>query len=217
MISIILGVGAFIGMLLYFLKDVKELREKGKSYHGVGDYVFPSMIAFLIGVVAWMVVDCVMSIPAGQIMLETKTSSVRISSTEIIALNDSSSTNGHFFLGCGSVDEEEWYVYYTEGKYGYKKNKVSADDPYRPVYLKYISEGETAHVDEYAVVTRRVLKEKNFFFSLFAYNKVAKYEIGDEISVTRSTRNGTKNADAVRYEIFIPEGSIKEDYVVDME
>lgn len=217
MIGIIMGVGVFVGMLIKLFKVEKKAREKGGKNNGMFDYVISSVLAFLIGAAAWVVVEFIMFIPARQIMFETETKSERISSTEIIALSDTSSTDGHFFLGCGSVGEDEWYVYYTNTKYGYKKNKVSADDMYRPVYLKYIGEGETPRIDEYAQVRREVLKEKSIFLSLIGYIKVAKYEIGDVIDVTYSTRVGTQNADAVRYEIYIPEGSIKEDYNIDME
>lgn len=222
MIGIIIGVGVFIGMLTKLTKVEKRRRDEGWKNNGAFDYVISTVFAFLLGAAAWVAVEAIMALPAEAIMTDKIKCSEMIKSEEIISLKDGYLTEGNytnvFFLGHGSVKEEEWYVYYTNTEYGYKKNKLSADDNIRPVYLKYVGKNEKPHIDEYAVVTRTVLKEKSIFLSLIQYIKYAKYNVGDEISISYSTFNGRgEGASAVRYEIFIPEGSIKEDYVIDME
>ena len=218
MIGILVGVAVFIGMLINGIKaerksEMKERREKDR-----GSYVIVAVVSLTTAALAWAVTELLMYFPARWSMIETTQSSELIKSEEIISLRDTSALDGNFFLGCGSVGEDEWYVYYTETEYGYKKNKVSADNSARPVYLKYISEGESPRIDEYGWVTRKVLKDKSFFLSLFGYIKLSQYNVGDEISATYSEYGlGGGKADDRRYEIYIPEGSIKEDYVVDME
>lgn len=218
MVGILVGIAVFVGMLINGIKaERKSEMEEGKGKDR-GAYVIVAIVSVTAAALAWVGTDALMYLPAKWSMIETTQSSELIKSEEIISLKDTSALDGSFFLGCGSVGEDEWYVYYTETEYGYKKNKVSADSSARPVYLKYTSEGESPRIDEYGWVTRKVLKEKSFFLSLFGYIEFSQYNVGDEISATYSEysfRGGT--VDDRRYEIYIPEGSIKEDYVIDME
>ena len=218
MIGIIIWVGVFVGFLIHNIKIERKSEAKEKRGKDRGNYIVLTVITFLVSVVVWIAVEAIMIIPAQRLMTEKKQSSELIKSEKIIALRDTSAIDGQFFLGCGSVGEDEWYVYYTDTEFGYKKNKVSADNSNRPVYLKYINEEESPRIDEYGWVTRKTLKRKSFFLSLFAYIDVAEYDVGDEISATYSTSSFTGgNANDRRYEIYIPEGSIKEYYEIDLE
>jgi hypothetical protein len=55
---------------------------------------------------------------------------------KIYALQDNSAISGHFFLGCGSFDEEMKYVYLEENEYGIHMETV-------PVIYAYVNETDT--------------------------------------------------------------------------
>ena len=100
------------------------------------------------------------------------------SSTKIIALKDRNTTEGNFFLGFGSIDNSDYYCYYTENDAGdIKFNKISINDN---VKLRYCSNGEQPNVKIYNLVERKILvKEPNIWTSplpdyicYHKYNKV---------------------------------------------
>lgn len=77
------------------------------------------------------------------------------SSTKIIALKDRQTTEGNFFLGFGSVDNSNYYCYYTENDAGdIEFNKVSANDN---VKLRYCSNEEQPNVKIYNKVQKKFL------------------------------------------------------------
>ena len=212
MLGIIVGLGLAAYLMRLNFKDEKELEAEEKS---VSSAVFVVIISLLLGALVFVCVDGILMGPAKALMTEKTYSSELESTQEIIALGDASEVNGSLFLGCGSINEKEWYVYYTNTDYGFKKNKLSAEDYSHPVYIKYIEDGQIPHIDKYREVKSVTLKEKSVFLSLLAYAKVAKYNVGDEIE--RKTSFGYNDRNNERYEIFIPAGSIKNDYVIDME
>lgn len=134
------------------------------------------------------------------------------SSTKIIALKDRNTTEGNFFLGFGSIDNSDYYCYYTENDAGdIKFNKISINDN---VKLRYCSNGEQPNVKIYNLVERKILvKEPNIWTSpLPDYICYHKYNVGDVVETSSSTYHNHQQT-----VIYIPEGSIEQNYKIDME
>lgn len=128
------------------------------------------------------------------------------SSTEIVALADSSEISGKHFLGSGSIGENDYYVYYVETEHGFKREKSHASS----VYLKYIPNNETPHIDKYSHITQKVLvkKPENAWLSLVWYLCYKNTDVGDVLEKTTSSSHTI---------IYIPEGTIQENYILDLE
>lgn len=134
------------------------------------------------------------------------------SSTKIIALKDRQTTEGNFFLGFGSVDNSNYYCYYTENDAGdIEFNKVSANDN---VKLRYCSNEEQPNVKIYNQVQKKVLvREPNIWTSpLSDYISYHKYSAGDVIKTSSSPYHNHQQT-----VIYIPKGSIEQNYKIDME
>lgn len=134
------------------------------------------------------------------------------SSTKIIALKDRQTTEGNFFLGFGSVDNSDYYCYYTENDAGdIVFNKISTNDN---VKLRYCSSEEQPNVKIYNQVKKEILvKEPNIWTSsLLDYIYYHKYSVGDVIKTSSSTHHYYQQT-----VIYIPEGSIEQNYKIDME
>jgi hypothetical protein len=134
------------------------------------------------------------------------------SSTKIIALKDRPTTEGNFFLGFGSVDNSDYYCYYTENDAGdIKFNKISTNDN---VKFRYCSSEEQPNVKIYNQVKKEILvKEPNIWTSpLSDYISYHKYSAGDVIKTSSSTYHNHQQT-----VIYIPEGSIEQNYKIDME
>lgn len=66
-----------------------------------------------------------------------------VSDTKIIALKDNQNVSGRFYIMGGYVDEDLYYYYAVETEFGYKTEKIKADN----AYIKY-TDGET-HIERY--------------------------------------------------------------------
>lgn len=66
-----------------------------------------------------------------------------VSDTKIIALKDNQNVSGNFYIMGGYIDEDLYYYYATETEFGYKTEKVKANN----AYIKY-TDGET-HIERY--------------------------------------------------------------------
>ena len=134
------------------------------------------------------------------------------SSTKIVAIKDRNTTEGNFFLGFGSVDNSDYYCYYTENDAGdIVFNKISTNDN---VKLRYCSNGEQPNVKIYNQVKQEILvKEPNIWTSsLPDYLCYHKYNVGDVVKTSSSTHHYYQQT-----VIYIPEGSIEQNYKIDME
>ncbi len=213
MISIILGIVTFV--TLFFL--VKKWRKEG-----VGVTYF---LAVLLGVFAFAFSDVIaMSVVYGT-SAEIQETTEMVASQEIVVLNDSSATSGQFFLGSGSVNNTHYYAFYVKTENGYKYETLEAESSRYPVYIKYItSEAEAPHIDRYALIERQVWNSHTdpLWFSILAHFLYGSYEAGDVISEETHTTpalyaSSLDYYDNFRYEIYIPEGSIRQDYIIDLE
>lgn len=109
-----------VNVFIYVWKDTKYSR------HGIGDTIaywfVPSLIlSALLSIVTLMGVCLVAQITAPKVADKHYV-------TQLAGLSNTSNINGHFILGCGTIDEQQ-YIYYNKVKDGciYTK-KVLMDD-----------------------------------------------------------------------------------------
>lgn len=157
------------------------LAAKGELWD-FGDGVLVFMFTCFIGVLlslAIMVLGGGIATASG-----APTQSEKVESVEVISLNDNSNTEGTFFLGSGSVNEELVYYYAYESDKGITVGEIDADE----VYINYTD--KQPRLEEYQT------KFKSEFLNWsFAY-------LGE---------------DSCYYKLYIPEGSIIEEYKIDLE
>jgi hypothetical protein len=133
------------------------------------------------------------------------------SSSKIIALKDNNLLSGTFFLGCGSINNDEYYYYYTvsdEGDIEFNKLSATHDN----VKLRYCGDNEQPRVETYYETVNTVLiaKPNIWNLSINDYISYHKYSVGDV--VTSDINEWHKQTI-----IYIPEGTIQQDYNIDMK
>ena len=102
---------AAIGFLIFFFIG---LDEEGLAFGFV-----LGLFGIVMGAVLGVVVAALLTIPGGAPNVERK---------DIIALQDNIVTEGHFFLGCGSIDSELTYFYMVKtDDGGYVAEDILAD------------------------------------------------------------------------------------------
>lgn len=192
MIGVILGI--IIGILHYIFCK-KEYDSKSLAI------VESSMVGFsglmLIEIISMIIIFCTC----------TSSNIELTSSQKIIALADSTTTSSSYFLGCGSSDSNDYYIYYAEDEHGYKRQKINAGSSNNPVYINYISSNEAPHIDTYQTVFR-VKYKPPIWGAITTYFVYMNKDVGDIDS--EPTNPG-------RIEIYIPEGSIQANYNIDLE
>lgn len=105
----------------------------GIRFYGYGvvnkiiGFVIGSIMGFCLGVLTWVSIG---SIIGNFIPSEWKISST----TNLIALNDSSQINGSFFLGCGTIGEDTVYKYIVNTDKGKQIREINTDN--NDVYIK---------------------------------------------------------------------------------
>ena len=95
-----------------------------------------AMITILIALLGLLMTS---SIATGCVEIDYNISS----DTKIIALKDNQNVNGNFYIFGGYVNEELYYYYAKETEFGYKTDKIPAND----VYIKYTE--SDPHIEEY--------------------------------------------------------------------
>lgn len=105
-----------------------------------------------------------------------------ISDTKIIALKDNQNVSGNFYIMGGYVNEDLYYYYAVETEFGYKTEKIKAEN----AYIKY-TDGET-HIERY-----------DGEFANSGVNFLAMPMCDD------------------RYIIYVPDGTVTNEFVVDLE
>lgn len=158
---------------------------------------FIACIVFVIGILSW-----VASVVISSTISETKEEYKLVESHNIIALQDSSNTSGTFFLGCGTVGSSMYYCYYidTDDGYKYQQIKVSSDDV--DVSIKYCKEKETPHIEKYDKYT------------IVTSNKDWGWVFNPALIAPRANQSVLS---AQKIYIYLPEGTIDENYKVDLQ
>lgn len=202
MIAVAIGV---VALLVYLYVDTNSATKR-VTFNGV-------FYGLLIGVMIWFFIDAgFWFLYSGEKMTRTERTTV-VSTTNIVALQDTNSTSGRFFLGSGSVGQKSYYAYCYETEYGYRYDKINVNGNI-PVYIKYIeSENEVPRIEQYAVKCSDYRTDYDPLpWSLITTWIYAGKSEGDLIS----ERVHKQFEDGCRYVIYIPEGSIKQDYEIDL-
>lgn len=138
----------------------------------------------------------------------------------LLNLQDTSQSEGKFvglsYFGTGAAygnnKEKLYYCFYEETPYGYKFQKMSPED--QEIYLQYINDNEQPKfTKEYEQKKRiKIVKRKPsiWWSSISDYIRYNKLIIGDTIEEN-------VGASDYRQVLYIPSGSIVEDYKIDME
>ena len=128
------------------------------------------LLTLLFGIIA---VDCP-QIPCGEPQ-----------KVELVAMKDNSTINGNFFLGSGSINEDQYYFYLEQTNKGIQKKKVKAD---HNTYLNYIENDDTPYL-----LIQKTRCENDIIYAL------------------------SHKCYDVEYYFYIPDGSITNEFSVDLE
>lgn len=202
MLCVFIGIVAFIISIIYF--QPPEDSKAGKR--------LKALLCLVIAISSFGIAEiaAICIIPSTG-LLTTETTTDLIESREIVALVDSKNTEGAFFLGSGSVRNNLCYHFFYKTEHGAVYDSIYANG-YPPAYLNTFPEGtDTPRIDEYRRYqhTYYTGTYNPIWFSIVAHFKYKGYEPGD---LVRSLSNG-----GCRYEIFVPEGSILEDFNIDLK
>lgn len=152
-------------------------------YHisdGDGEYSFFST---LVSSVIILLIFCVI----GLVNLTTeKSKTFGVSYISSLSLN--SSTEGSFFMGCGKIEDVNYYYYLSESDLGYKVAKLEITDK---VYIR-----EDCNKKPYIEFTKYTPVKLNWFASLFF--KKSMYNMDGEIII-----HAPKNTVIKRYNVDI--------------
>lgn len=213
MVSIIIGIAVIVTVFILFTKEDKE--HKG----------FIWTLSILSGVLVFGIVEsfalCVFRAAA----VTTTDATAKVATVELVALQDNSATTGQFFLGSGSVDNKAYYAFYYKTPNGFKYETLDAESAAHPVYIKYLnSNTESPRIDRYGTIRKKVYTAtaNPLWFSVLAALEYGNAKTGDVISEeTLETpplfSSGDIDYNDFRYEIIVPQGSIQQNYTIDLQ
>lgn len=149
------------------------------KWNDLTDKFFYSFMAILLSV---LITAFVLFLASGTTSSVTEIEYDIASDTKIIALKDNQNVNGNFYIFGGYVDEDLYYYYAYETEFGYKTEKLKADN----AYIKYTD--EEPHIERYV---GDFANEGAYFW-------------------------GVPMCDD-RYIIYVPEGTVTNEFNVDLE
>jgi hypothetical protein len=117
------------------------------------------LIGLLLGFIAMFLLGLFMLIPTaiyGDYMVDhaDQYEITEVSQENIYALQDKGELHGSFFLGSGTVDEQNYYFYITEGPMGKSIEQKSID---------YCFIDDSLAVDEQPYMSKVIIESDNFF------------------------------------------------------
>lgn len=221
MIGLIFAIIVFVCGMIVTIWSASLTKEEGKKDKSIkcGSRIFVvfGMLASLcISAIVFGIVDFAVFMFTEYDYIETEYYEEIISTENITALQDTKATEGSFFVGTiagtgggfGSTSEYEYYILYVEKESGYQRIKLDAYD--KNLFIEYIEDDETPHIDYYSNKKRKYLEEKPDKTSFFLYNKYKDYKEGDSL--------GTWTSNYVNKTVIcVPEGTILENYNIDMQ
>lgn len=110
------------------------------SWYDLGEKFLTSFLALLLSLLITIIV---LFFASGIVSCFAEIDYNMVSDTKIIALKDNQNVSENFYIMGGYVDEDLYYYYAIETEFGYKTEKVKADN----AYIKYTN-GET-HIEKY--------------------------------------------------------------------
>lgn len=132
MIWLIIGIIAMIILIIYIWRE--------NLWVGIVECILMSTVALVMGSLTILLV-CIIS--SGVVSNGDAFEFEQVEDIPIIALKDNQNIEGHFYLAGGYVNEELYYYYATETEFGYKTEKIKADN----TYIKYTD--EQPHIERY--------------------------------------------------------------------
>lgn len=132
MIWLIIGIIAMAIIIIYIWIE--------ESWAGVGDCIMLSLVTLVMGSLITLLI---LVFSSGAVSSGDVFEFEQVEDTPIIALKDNQNTEGHFYLTGGYVNEGLYYYYAIETEFGYKTEKVKADN----AYIKYTN--EQPHIERY--------------------------------------------------------------------
>ena len=133
MIWFILGLIGFVVFFIWFIVEEWEWSDWGER-------VFSPLLTFLFILLISVLCCFISSLIASEV---AELDYTKANDTEIIALKDNQNISGGFFIMSGYVDEDLYYYYAKETVYGYKIEKVKAENS----YIKYTN--DKPHIETY--------------------------------------------------------------------
>jgi hypothetical protein len=132
--SIIITLGLFI--LLFIAGSGITYRWEYMDIDDVGEGILLGLLGIATGLLISLLV-CGLIIPGIAMAFEADTVITGEEATKLYALKDNSGVSGSFFLGCGSVETDNYiyYITYEEGK-GYEVEKQGSN---YNVYIDYLT------------------------------------------------------------------------------
>ena len=110
----------FLVSLSFRIKDYRYFRRDGKkSWYGKDDVVMDAVWPVIIAIIPIFVIMIALSfIPDNTIG--------KISCWNLVSIDDSTTTSGHFFLGSGTLKSDPVYYYYYHDGAGFKRSYINA-------------------------------------------------------------------------------------------
>ena len=172
-----------ISVVLALIAWVILLIHEGKKEPITAEVFWCSLIAFII---MGLVVGVFFALP----FIETAEMGPKVPNgepykIELVALKDNNAVNGNFFLGTGTIEEDQYYFYLTKTEKGIQQRKLKNTDD---VYLNYTENADTPHI---IVQKCRCANPVINFLAL--------------------------GPTFTEYYIYVPEGSITNEFSVDLE
>lgn len=124
MIWLIIGFIIVVVLNIYIWRD---------TYESVGSKIGYTFMSLLTGFIASLFILLVASGIFGCFLDDADYSYDLSYSTKIVALKDNQNISGSYFVFSGYVDEKLYYYYAKETEFGYKTEKIAADE----CYIKY--------------------------------------------------------------------------------
>lgn len=131
MIWLILGALVCVGVIVYI------------CCNSLNDWVEKILLSTLTVLVSFLITFIMLIVSSTIVTGCAEINYNVVSDTKIIALKDNQNISGNFYIMGGYVNENLYYYYATETEFGYKTEKVRADN----TYIKY-TDGET-HIERY--------------------------------------------------------------------
>ncbi len=221
LISLFVSLAVAILYLVLKIKKIKRTNNE-KDYYSLKDGLHnPYKKAVNVTVVCFLTCFIILNLLALAIddtEYQKKTDNYKVSQVttqQLVALEDNSTSEGHAFLGCGSLKYKQYYCYYIETENGYQFQKVEITDN---VFIKYLSESNTTpylDIEEYyfAYDVIKVNDTNIWTTDLIRILCYLQYEKGDIVSKENIT---TIHPNTV-YTFYIPQGAIDTNYSIDME
>lgn len=113
----------FIGIVTIIVSTVIVVKKtiKADVYEKYVDAFIKGIFTLMIGTLLLMGILCLCVAPLPNTSYQDH--------KNIVSLTSNVVTEGHFFLGCGSIDGEEYYFFYVErSDGGYVRDKIEVED-----------------------------------------------------------------------------------------